>query len=307
MDIRAQHATGDFPGVLANVIDKAIRVMFEQSNETWRSVSRVGSVNDFRQAVRPAMSAFDDLLMVPEGGEYKHGEQSDITEFMQAKKWGRIFSISREALLADDLGAFNDQAMRLAMSAARVVGDQVYDVYLSNPTLNQDGVPLFDALHNNVGTAGPPSVTTLSEARKLMRVQTDPSGNSTLGLAPSLLIVPPTWETEALTLVTAQQLTYDVNSVDEIVQQQASNQFGTLTPVVEHRLGGADGNGTQWFMQASPAGPFPLIEVAFVRGQETPAIESREGFDVDGIEYKVRQEFGVAALAYQPAVSNAGA
>ena len=67
-DIRAQHSTGDFAGVLANVIDKAIRSAYEQTAETWRSVVRVGSVNDFRQANRPAMSAFDDLLVVPEGG-----------------------------------------------------------------------------------------------------------------------------------------------------------------------------------------------------------------------------------------------
>ncbi len=306
-DIMAQHATGDFPGILANVIDKAIRVAYEQTNETWRSVSRVGSVNDFRQAQRPAMSAFDDLLMVPEGGEYKHGEQSDVVEFLQAMKWGRMFSITREALLADDLQAFSDQAMRMAMSAARTVGDQVWNVYLNNPTLNQDGTAVFDALHGNIGTAGAPSVTTLSEARKLMRIQTDPTGKATLGLSPALLIVPPTWETEALTLVTAQNLDYTVNSGSEITQQQASNQFGTLTPVIEHRLGGSDGSGTVWFMQSAPGGPVPFIEVAFVRGQETPAIESREGFNVDGIEYKVRQEFGVAPLAYQPVVQNAGA
>lgn len=307
MDIRAQHATGDFPGILANVIDKAIRVMYEQANETWRAVSRVGSVNDFRQGLRPAMTAFDDLLVVPEGGEYKHGEQGDVFEPIQAQKWGRIFSITREALLADDMSAFTDQAMRLAMSASRVVGDQVWAVYTGNPTLSQDGVPLFDALHNNIGTAGAPSVTTLSEMRKLMRVQTDPSGKSTLGVAPALLIVPPIWETEALTLVTAQNLDYTVNTGSEITQQQAANQFGTLTPVVEHRLGGVTGNDTKWFMQASPTGPFPLLEVAFVRGQETPAIESREGFNVDGLEYKVRQEFAVAPLAYQPAVQNDGA
>ena len=60
-------------------------------------------------------------------------------------------------------------------------------------------------------------------------------------------------------------------------------------------------------MQAAPNGMVPFIEVAFVRGQETPEVMSQEGWNVDGIEYKVRQEFGVAALAYQPAVYNAGA
>ncbi len=305
--IQMQHATGDFPGILANVIDKAIRVNYEQSMETWRSVSRIGSVNDFRQAQRPAMSAADDLLMVPEGGEYKYGEQSDVFEYLQANKFGRIFSITREALLADDLQAFSDQAMRMAMAANRLVGDKVWNTFIDNPTLNQDGTPVFDATHGNIGTAGPPSVTTLSEARKLMRVQTDSSGKSTLNLAPALLIVPPGWETEALTLITAQNLDYTVNSGDEITQQQAANQFGQLLPVVENRLGGATGNDTGWYMQSAPSGPVPFIEVAFVRGQETPVIDSREGWSVDGLEYKVRQEFAVAPLSYQSVVYNAGA
>ncbi|MDJ0792473.1 MAG: Clp protease ClpP [Acidimicrobiia bacterium] len=306
-DIRAQHATGDFPGILANVIDKAIRVRYEKAEETWRAVARVGSVNDFRQAQRPAMSAFSDLLVVPEGGEYKHGTQSDVVEFLQAEKFGRMFAITREALLADDLQAFQDTASAMADAANAIVGDKVWDVYLNNPTLNQDATPVFDALHNNIGTAGPPSVTTFSEARRLMRLQKDPSDTRTLNLAPTLVISSPGWETEVLTLVTAQNLDYDINTGNEIVQKQATNQFSVLSPVIENRLAGATGTETHWFMQAAPGGSVPFIEVAFVRGQETPSVETREGWNVDGIEYKVRQEFGVAPLAYQPVVYNAGA
>lgn len=306
-DIRMQHATGDFPGILANVIDKAIRVRYETATETWRSVARVGSVNDFRQAQRPAMSAFSDLKKVPEGGEYKHGSMSDVVEYLQADKFGRMFSITREALLADDLQAFNDTAMAMADAANAIVGDMVWAVYTSNPTLNQDGTAVFDPAHANQGTAGAPSVTTLSEARKLMRVQKDPSGTRTLNLGPALLILPPIYETEGLSLITAQNLDYEIQSTDEgLAQRNAANQFGTLTPVVENRLGGTTGNDTKWFVQANPQTPVPFIEVAFVRGQETPTIATREGWNVDGIEYKVRQEFGVAPLAYQPVVENAG-
>ncbi len=306
-DIRQQHATGDFPGILANVIDKAIRVRYEKAEETWRMVSRVGSVNDFRQAQRPAMSAFSDLLMVPEGGEYKHGTQSDVVEYLQAVKYGRMFAITREAILADDLQAFQDTASAMADAANAIVGDKVWDVYLNNPTLNQDATPVFDATHGNIGTAGPPSVTTLSEARRLMRLQKDPSDTRVLNLSPSLLISSPGWETECRTLVTAQNLDYDINTGNEIVQKQANNQFGNLQVVIENRLAGVSGTGTDWFMQAPPTGMVPFLEVAFVRGQETPVVESREGWNVDGIEYKVRQEFGVAPLAYQPVVYNAGA
>ena len=219
-----------------------------------------------------------------------------------------MFAITREAILADDLQAFSDTAMAMADAANAIVGDSVWNVFLNNQTLNQDATPVFDALHNNIGTGGAPTVASLSEGRKLMRVQKDPSDTRTLNLGPALLILPPVWETEGLSLITAQNLDYEIASTGAgLAQRNAANQFGTLTPVVENRLGGADGNATAWFMQANPTGPVPFIEVAFVRGQETPTVETREGWNVDGIEYKVRQEFGVAPLAYQPVVSNAGA
>ena len=308
-DVRAQHATGDFPGLLANVIDKQIRVMYEQVQETWRSVARVGSVPDFKQTSRPALSAFSDLLEVPEGSEYKHGTMSDVVEYLTAKKYGRMVAFTREMLVNDDMQAFSDVSMKIALAAQRKVGDDVWAIFTSNPTLNQDSTAVFDAGHANLGTAGAPSVTTLSEARRLMRSQKDPSGNATLGLAPSLLIVPPTWETEARVLVSAQALDYELAGDAEtsaIVEKRAPNQFGNLQVVVEDRLGGTAGTDNDWFVQANPTGPVPFIEVAFVRGQESPQIESREGWSVDGIEYKVRMEYGVAALAYQPVVRNAG-
>lgn len=306
-DVRAMHSTGDFPGLLANVIDKQIRVMYEQVQETWRSVARVGSVPDFKQASRPAMSAFSDLLEVPEGGEYKHGTMSDVVEYLTAKKYGRMISFTREMLVNDDLQAFADATMRIALAASRKVGDDVWNIFTSNPTLNQDSTAVFHADHGNIGTAGAPSVTTLSEARRLMRVQKDPSGEATLGLSPALLIVPPTWETEARVLVSSQELDYELaDSAAGIAQKRAANQFGNLQVIVEDRLGGTAGTDNDWFVQANPMGPVPFIEVAFVRGQEAPQIESREGWSVDGIEYKVRMEYGVAALAYQPVVRNAG-
>ncbi len=308
IDLRFQHATGDFPGIFANMIDKAIAVRYEKANETWRMVSRVGQLADFKQASRPSLSSYSNLKKIPEGGEYKHGTRSDAEEFIQAGKYGSIFSLTREALINDDLQAFADQSMAMADAANANVGDLVWDVFLSNPVLNQDGIAVFDPLHNNIAAvAGPPSVGTLSEARRLMRLQKDISDTRTLNLSPALLIVPPGWETEALTLISAQNLDYDINTGNEIVQKNAGNQFGTLTPVVENRLGGVTGTDTAWYMQAPANGSIPFIETSFVRGQETPEVMTQEGWSVDGIEYKVRQEFGVAPLAYQPVVRNAGA
>ena len=43
-----------------------------------------------------------------------------------------------------------------------------------------------------------------------------------------------------------------------------------------------------------------------MNGVETPRLETRQGFDVDGIEYKVAFDCGVSALDFRGVFKNAG-
>ena len=51
----------------------------------------------------------------------------------------------------------------------------------------------------------------------------------------------------------------------------------------------------------------PVLEVAFLDGNQNPYLELQNGFDVDGARYKVRLDYGVGAIDYRGAVTNAGA
>ena len=48
------------------------------------------------------------------------------------------------------------------------------------------------------------------------------------------------------------------------------------------------------------------IETTFLNGVEAPRLETRQGFDVDGIEYKVALDVGVRALDFRGLYKNAG-
>ena len=63
--------------------------------------------------------------------------------------------------------------------------------------------------------------------------------------------------------------------------------------------------GSRFYLFANPE-EAPVIEVAFLDGNQEPYLEMQEGFDVDGTRYKVRLDFGVAAIDYRGAVTNAG-
>ncbi len=51
----------------------------------------------------------------------------------------------------------------------------------------------------------------------------------------------------------------------------------------------------------------PAIEVVFLNGVTEPFTDSEEGWRVDGVEWKVRHDYGVGAVNYRSAYKQPGA
>jgi hypothetical protein len=49
------------------------------------------------------------------------------------------------------------------------------------------------------------------------------------------------------------------------------------------------------------------IEYAYLEGQDGAFLETRHGFDVDGVEFKVRHDFAAKAVNYRGLQKSAGA
>ena len=64
--------------------------------------------------------------------------------------------------------------------------------------------------------------------------------------------------------------------------------------------------GTIRYLFADPA-VAPALEVAFLDGEQQPYMEMKDGWRVDGAEWKVRHDFGVTAVDYRSALIDAGA
>lgn len=298
MSAVSAHGTSDFANLLENVASKSMMMGWDEAPETWSNWARTGTLPDFKQGSRVNMSTFGDLDIVLENGEYKYGTFSDLKEVLQLATYGKLFGISRQALANDDLSALSGIPRGMGRAAARKIGDLAYGVLIANPLLNQDGVAVFAAGHNNLGTAGAPSVVTLDEARTAMALQKDPAG-STLNIRAQHLIVPIALQTSSQTLVAAQ---YDPAATAGTL---TPNPFqGTLDVTADARLDDADP--AMWYMAANGS-TFDTVEVAFLNGQSTPYLEAQDGWRVDGQEYKVRIDAVAAPLDYRTMFRNAGA
>lgn len=290
----------DFPIILENTMHKALQAGYATAALTWNQFCATGSVGDFREHKRYRLGSFGNLDTVNELGEFTNksipdAERSGIT----AGTKGNIINLSRQAIINDDLGAFVGLASMLGKAAARSVEADVYALLALNSGLGPtmaDGNTLFHAAHGNIGTGAAISVASIDADRVLMAQQKDVSANDFLDLRPAVLLLPIGLGGTARSINTDQ---YDPDTPNKL--QKSNIVRGLYSAIVDSpRL-----SGTRRYSFASPSDA-PVLEVVFLDGNSTPYIETERGFEVDGIRYKIRLDYGVGAIDYRGAVTNAG-
>ena len=293
--------TSDFPLLLENAMHKTLQAAYATAALTWNRFCATGSVSDFRAHNRYRTGSFGSLDAVNELGEFVNksipdGEKASIT----AGTKGNIINLSRTAIINDDLGAFVGLSNMLGRAAARTVEADVYALLALNGGLGPamaDGKSLFHADHGNIGTAAAISMAAIDADRVTMAMQKDVSGNDYLDLRPSVLLVPIGLGGTARSINDAQ---YDPDTANKLQKPNIVN--GLFRDIVDTpRM-----TGTRRYLFADPS-EAPVLEVAFLDGNQNPYLELQNGFDVDGARYKVRLDYGVGAIDYRGAVTNAGA
>jgi phage major head subunit gpT-like protein len=293
------HSTSDFTHILVDAANKSAQMGYEEAPETWRQWCRTLSVADFKTAYFPQMSTFGDLDVVPEGGEYQYGTFTDFKESKALKTYGKLFSISRQAIVNDDLNSFTQIPRHMGRAAARMVGDEAYGVLTTNGNMS-DGNPLFDDTnHSNqvdAGSGAVPSVATLNAAFASFGTQTDPAGN-VLNLSPNYLLAPKALEG------TSRQLLASNNDPAATTMDVPNIYQGRLEGVYEARLDANDA--AQWYLACSP-NVCDTVGVGFLDGVDAPYLEEQDTLTVDGMVMKVRIDCMALALDWRGLYENDG-
>jgi phage major head subunit gpT-like protein len=297
------HTSGDFASITANIMEKAMMKGFEEQPETFDQWCGKGVLTDFKQGRRVGLNAIPSLPTIGEAGEFQYLTTGDRFENVQLATAGGIISLTRQAIINDDLGAFVDLPRKLGRAAKRTIGDTVYAILIGNPTMS-DGVTLFHAAtHKNLATGGGSalSTTSLITGSTAMATQLDRSAaGAALNIDPAFLI------TSRALRPLAQQL---MGSTAEIGATNAgvANRVANLAKVIsDARIDRAAGGSTKWFLAGDP-NIVSTIEVQYLNGVESPYIEQGLEFDVDGVRLKVRHDFGAKALQWEGLYYAAGA
>ena len=300
-------STTDFPAIMANTLYKVMLKSYTEYPSTWTNVvSETSNLKDFKEQTRTRFSESDNLLEVGEHGEYKDSSLQDEKVRYAPKKFGRMFGVSWEALINDDMAEIKKQPQRFGRAAARTIDYDIWNFIRGNPTI-YDGVALFsNASHANAPATMNVALSeaALQTAYNAMIGQTDLKGYP-IRIVPKFLVCSPQQEIKVWKLLNPGVLPTTGVAVDTLtgttqaVQPTSRNFFaGKLQPLFVPWL-----NASEWYLVADPA-QYDTIEVGFLNGKKEPDLFVQDGnlgttFERDQIRYKVRIVWGKGLTDYR--------
>jgi hypothetical protein len=290
--------------ILSNVATKELVAGYEEQDNTWREVSTIKTVRDFKKVTTYRLLDNMEYEPLGPGGEIKHGSVSQESYERQAKTYAKMFALTREDIINDDLGAFDDLRTRLGAGAAMKMRDIFWSTFLDNSAFFTSGRGNFiSGATTNLGLDGVGLGLGIKAFRTMKSAEAD--GAKRIGGEPVILLVPPELEAIAQQLYTSSNLTGGSSPTPN-----ANIYVNKYRPVIVSQLSesGFTGNSaTAWYLFRATS-VYAAMVVSFLNGQQSPVVESADAdFNTLGIQFRGYHDFGVDKAEYVAGVKSKGA
>ncbi|WP_445357377.1 ClpP-like prohead protease/major capsid protein fusion protein [Microbulbifer sp. ANSA002] len=246
------HSSGDFATVLGNIANKSMLKGYSEAQEVFPQFTATGNLSDFKIATRTDLGTFPSLRQVAPGAEFKYVSIGERAETAALATYGELFSITRQAIINDDLGAFTRIPQKMGLAAIRTVGDLVFSILINNPQM-ADGKALFHTDHGNLATKAGINTASIDAARVLMGKQKD--GTAFLNIRPKFLLCDIADEGAAKVALESE---FEVGAAEK--SNTVPNSVRNIASVIsDGRLSGHNG----WYLNADPVA-HDTIEVLYL-------------------------------------------
>ena len=286
--LQAGFSTIDIGGILSNVANKFLLEGFFSVERVWRNICAIRNVGDFKTVTSYRLIGADQYEQVSPGGELKHGTLGNETYTNRADTYGLMLSVDRRDIINDDLGAITTVPRKLGRGSGLKINDVFWSIFLNNSSF-------FSVANKNYlsGAATALGIDSLSTAEQSFLDQVDTDGKP-IGVIPSIMLVP----TALSALGTQLFKSLEIRDTTANTKTPITNPHqGKFRVEVSRYLGNAKYPGYSqkaWYLLSDPA-DLPVVEVAFLNGNESPTIESAEAdFNVLGVRMRGYHDFGVA-------------
>jgi hypothetical protein len=294
----ADFSTHSLTTILTSVGNKFLLEGFMNVEQVWREISTIRPVNDFKTVTSFRMIDSLEYEELGPNGEIAHGTASQESYTNQATTQAKMFSLRREDIINDDLGAFNSIRDRLGRGAALKINSKFWTEFLDDASFF-NATAVADGGHANLLT------TVLGEsgiaaAVVLLAGQKDKAGHP-LGLGLThILLTGATLNPTAKKWFVAQEMRDTTSSTKYPTANIYQNQY---RPVMSAYVTST----TAWYLLPINAGDMAVMEVAALNGVVNPTIESTDAdFNTLGLVFRGYTDIGVAKKEWRGAVKSAG-
>jgi len=299
--IREGATTSDFPYTLGTSMYRKMVREYGRVKPGWKPFVSIERLDNFKTQELIRWGGLNDLAAVAEAAAYtEFTTPSEERATYNAAKKGRIFKITREMILNDDLRQLRKIPVMIARAAQRTLDQFVWDLVTNYTTAGginggtvYTGGALYTSGQGNLGSTalGYDAVNTAIDA---MMQFTEADSSEVLGIMPKYLVHPIGLRSTVMSLLESKWKPGATN-------EENNTLYKALEPII---VPGFLRDSNNWFVIADPA-TCETIEIGFVNGRETPEILLQDGptngevFTNDIITYKVRHEYGGAQADYR--------
>ena len=304
----AGFSTISLPGILSRVANKAMLQSYNTGMGVARQFCAETDTTDFKQFDRYRMTEAGDFEELGATGEIKNSTLTEETLSNQVKTYGRMFGITRQMLINDDLGAMLAIPSLLGKMAARTLEKSVLTL-LAGASTGAASTNFFFSTSTAkkkanyaAGAATALDIDSLGTAYKLFLDQVDSQGNPVM-IEPALLLTTTKNAVQGRKLFNDASYRFTDASTKETIENQWQGQFRPLASPFLSQLATTE---DEWYLLPNPTDT-AVINIAYLRGQRTPVIsQSDVDFNQLGVQMRGVFDFGVALWDQRLAVKMAG-
>ncbi len=261
--IERAYSTSDFANFLESASNRTVLSAYNTAPQGLRALSRAVHMSDFRPVSFLRLSEIGAVTAKPQGGVYQNTTLTEeLAATVTAREFGRIVTLTRRALINDDLGAFGDLGATLGRGAARAEGELLAAILAAFT---------FTAANSATG-AGVQAAITAGTVD--LRRQVGPNGEL-LQFEPGVLVVAPEQEADARQVLADYQPT----------TAAAVAPFRNLLLEIDAQLP----SGTAYMADTNY---LPLV----LGSIGAPAITMQEDFDTGSRRFRVQHDFGAGLV-----------
>lgn len=303
--LRENMMVDDFSVLLGDTLDRVLLAQYAKYQPSYRLFMRKRTVRDFRTVKGVRRSGGSRLSAVPESTTYNQDSVNESNYSYAVSKYGKLYKLTWEMTVNDDLDAFTSLPMEMAEDAIQTEMYQAASLYVANTTLFATNHSHNGNTYSNKGTAAL-SIAALEAAITAM-LKYPGDNDMPLDNRPIKLVVGPgLWVRAAkmLSSVPLQWVGGGTNTAEPAFNVAASMltlEMDPYIPVIDTTNGH-----TSWYLYSDPM-RLPAVEYGLLRGHEQPQVFEKmpdarrmggAGTAMDGafaddtMGYKARHVFG---------------